>query len=66
MIQNSDAKWTYQTSALIPLCYGKPGVTHNPDKPLLASMNNLRIVSTNRCSGKYKHKHNAQVTQGFT
>jgi hypothetical protein len=32
-------------------CYGKPGVTHNPDKPLLAYVNNLRIVSTNRCSG---------------
>jgi hypothetical protein len=30
--------------------YGKPGLTHNPDKPLLTSVNNLRIVSTNRYS----------------
>jgi hypothetical protein len=28
-----------------------PGVTHNPDKPPLACVNNLRIVSINRCSG---------------
>jgi hypothetical protein len=33
------------------MLWGEPGVTHNPDKPPLACVNNLRIVSTNRCSG---------------
>jgi hypothetical protein len=33
------------------LLRGEPGVTHNPDKPILAYVNNLRIVSTNRSSG---------------
>jgi hypothetical protein len=35
----------------LAVLWGEPGVTQNPDKPLLASVNNLRIVSTNRCSG---------------
>jgi hypothetical protein len=42
---------TSETVLQSKLCCGKPGVTHNPDKPLLASVNNLRIVSTNRCNG---------------
>jgi hypothetical protein len=32
---------TQKLPALPFTCYGKPGVTHNPDKPLLAYVNKL-------------------------
>jgi hypothetical protein len=36
-------------------------VTHNPDKPLLAYVNNLRIVSTNRSSGNINTNTNKDL-----
>jgi hypothetical protein len=41
------------------------GMMHKPDTPQLDYVNKLEDSFNQYMQRKYKHKHNAQVTQGF-